>query len=103
MGFWMIPSMNVVLVTGASTGLGLAISRRLIEEDLHIILTPRASSISRFEKEGIHESDRIWIRTLDITDPAPVGDHGCLAVLQSATLASEGVLSLDPVSESTED
>lgn len=60
--------MKVALVTGASTGLGLAISRRLIKENLHLILTARASSIPRFESEGILESGRMWIRPLDTTD-----------------------------------
>ena len=62
---------DVVLVTGASTGLGLALARLLLAETDHfLILTARASSLARFAAEGIHESDRVWIRPLDVTDTA---------------------------------
>ena len=61
---------SVVLLTGASTGLGLALARKLRETPYHLILTARESSLSRFENEGIHASDRLWIRALDVTDTA---------------------------------
>ncbi len=57
-----------VLITGASTGLGLAIARRLMSRDTHrLILTARASSMARFAKEGIVETDRLWLRPMDVT------------------------------------
>ena len=48
-----------VLITGASTGLGLKISQLLINKNLHLILTARKSSLDRFAKEGIFESEKI--------------------------------------------
>ena len=59
---------RVVVITGASTGLGLAIARELLAGDDHLILTARASSLGRFAAEGIHESERVWLRPLDVTD-----------------------------------
>lgn len=59
--------METVLLTGASTGLGLALSKFLLETDYHLILTARESSMARFAEEGIEESDRVWLRTLDVT------------------------------------
>ncbi len=62
---------KVVLLTGASVGLGLAIARRLLEdESLHLVLTARAESLSRFAELGIDASDRVWLRALDITNDA---------------------------------
>lgn len=62
-------SEQVVLITGASAGLGLAISRLLVGQSrFRLILTARASSLSRFATEGIEESERILIRPLDVTD-----------------------------------
>jgi len=59
---------RVTLITGASVGLGLAIARRMLDKtEDHLILTARASSLSRFEKENLHESERIWLRPLDVT------------------------------------
>ena len=59
----------VVLITGASSGLGLALGRRLIQENrFHVILTARKSSLIRFSELGITESEKIWIRSLDVTD-----------------------------------
>ncbi len=59
---------EVVLLTGASSGLGLAIARRLIAEPRYrVILTARQSSLRRFAEAGIVESERVWLRPLDVT------------------------------------
>lgn len=58
---------EVVLVTGASTGLGLALARELIKTDYRLILTARSESIGRFAKAGIVDSERIWLRPLNVT------------------------------------
>ena len=56
-----------VLVTGASTGLGLALARRLLDTTEHrLILTARPESLGRFAEEGIEESDRVFLRPLDV-------------------------------------
>jgi len=58
---------QVVLITGASTGVGLALGKKLRDDNrYHIILTAREASLSRFESEGIKESQNLWIRPLDI-------------------------------------
>ena len=58
---------KTVLVTGASTGVGLALARMLIRLDtFHVVLTARESSLGRFAKEGVSESENVWIRPLDI-------------------------------------
>lgn len=63
--------MKNVLVTGASTGIGLSVVRRLIKrDDLLVIATSRPSSLPRFEENGIRESNRLWIRPLDVTVPS---------------------------------
>jgi short-subunit dehydrogenase len=63
-------SSPVVLITGASAGLGLAIGKALAKRDYRLILTARASSLSRFAKAGIEESERVWLRPLDVTSEA---------------------------------
>ncbi|MFZ5892639.1 MAG: SDR family NAD(P)-dependent oxidoreductase [Myxococcota bacterium] len=63
-------SSPVVLVTGASTGLGLAIARSLLERDYRLILTAREASLARFAQHGIRESERVWLRPLDVTQDA---------------------------------
>jgi hypothetical protein len=57
----------VVLITGASAGLGLALTRKLLPLKWRLILTARADSLPRFTVAGIHSSDRVWLRPLDVT------------------------------------
>jgi NADP-dependent 3-hydroxy acid dehydrogenase YdfG len=61
---------EVVLVTGASAGLGLAIARLLLATNLRLILTARSESMGRFSSEGIAESERVWLRPLNVTHEA---------------------------------
>lgn len=58
----------VVLITGASTGVGLALTRRLIKRNLRLALTARKSSLDRFQKEGVVESDKVKFIELDVTN-----------------------------------
>lgn len=59
------------MITGASTGLGLSIARELIARRAYrLILTARSESIPRFADAGIHDSDRVWLRPLNITHEA---------------------------------
>ena len=60
---------RVVLVTGASVGIGLAIARQLMKDDgIFLVLTARAGSLGRFAELAVVESERLWLRALDITD-----------------------------------
>ncbi|MGD8607022.1 MAG: SDR family NAD(P)-dependent oxidoreductase [Myxococcales bacterium] len=61
-------SEGIVLLTGASTGIGLAIARALIATRHRVILTSRESSLARFDSHGVHESERVRIRPLDVTN-----------------------------------
>jgi NAD(P)-dependent dehydrogenase (short-subunit alcohol dehydrogenase family) len=56
----------VILLTGSSTGLGLAIARALLNEPGLLVLTARSDSIPRLRNAGIHESERVLIRPLDV-------------------------------------
>ena len=56
----------LILVTGASTGLGLSLAKRLIARGDRVILTARSQSLSRFASAGIHESETVAIRALDV-------------------------------------
>ncbi|MGE4131204.1 MAG: SDR family NAD(P)-dependent oxidoreductase [Bdellovibrionales bacterium] len=57
----------VVLITGASTGLGLALTRELMSTGrYHIIATARPSSLARFAKLGLVESEHLWIRPMNV-------------------------------------
>jgi short-subunit dehydrogenase len=59
---------KVILLTGASVGLGLEVAKMLIAENqYHLFLTARPSSISRFKDEGIFDSEFIHLRELDVT------------------------------------
>ncbi len=61
---------QTVLLTGASVGLGLALAKQLLPlPEYRLILTARASSLQRFALEGMEESERVWLRALDVTDP----------------------------------
>lgn len=58
---------RVVLITGASTGLGLDLVKALMGKDeFFVVATARSESLSRFGGAGIFESDRLWIRPLDV-------------------------------------
>lgn len=63
-----LPPDATLLVTGASAGLGLALSRQLLATTRHrLILTARRESLPRFAAVGIAESERVWLRALDVT------------------------------------
>jgi NAD(P)-dependent dehydrogenase (short-subunit alcohol dehydrogenase family) len=82
-----LPPHPVVLVTGASTGIGVALAHRLAAwTDARVILTARASSLERFDALGIRESDRLWIRPLDVTR-----EEERLAVVKEADTRLGGV------------
>lgn len=55
-----------MLVTGVSTGLGLALARKLLATRHRLILTARTESLGRFAAAGIRESDRVWLRPLNV-------------------------------------
>lgn len=57
----------VVLLTGASSGIGLAVAQLLLGSTYRLVLTTRASSLSKLEKNGIQQSARVLIRPLDVT------------------------------------
>jgi short-subunit dehydrogenase len=64
-----LPADPVVLLTGASTGIGLALAHKLAAwPSGRIVLTARATSLARLKQQGLRESDRIWLRALDVTD-----------------------------------
>jgi short-subunit dehydrogenase len=58
---------KVVLLTGASAGLGLSISKLLCQTNYRLILTARKPSLARFTNAGIVETERTWLRPLDVT------------------------------------
>ena len=57
-----------ILLTGASTGLGLAVAQQLVRTPHRVILTAREQSLKRLAEAGFVESDRLWLRTMDVTD-----------------------------------
>ena len=61
-------SEGTVLLTGASTGIGLAIARALLRTQYRVILTARQSSLPRFDSHDVRESERVRIRSLDVTN-----------------------------------
>lgn len=56
-----------ILVTGASTGIGLELAHLLAQGPHRLVLTARASSISRFARAGLLSGERIMLLPLDIT------------------------------------
>lgn len=64
----------VVLVTGASSGIGLAIAQLLSKSyEYRLVITARASSLFSLKKE-FTESQRLWIRKLDVTSTSQRSD-----------------------------
>lgn len=63
-----MPTKQTVLITGASTGLGLAIARLFCGSGYRLVLSARASSLSRFREAGIFENEDVLIRPLDVTN-----------------------------------
>lgn len=58
----------VVLVTGCASGIGFALAQLLAKETSYrVVLTARAGSLELL-KQQIPESDRIWIRELDVAN-----------------------------------
>lgn len=54
-------------MTGCSSGIGLALAELLYkEQNYRVIATARASSLKNL-KERFQESDRFWVRSLDVT------------------------------------
>ncbi|MCL4132422.1 UNVERIFIED_CONTAM: hypothetical protein GTU68_031203, partial [Idotea baltica] len=58
---------KVVLITGASAGLGLCLAKQLKDQNFHLVLTARESSLLRFKKNDIIEDKNTWLRPLDVT------------------------------------
>jgi len=59
----------VVLVTGCGSGIGLALAELLyLEPHYRVIITARESSLA-FLREKFRETERFWIRPLDVTKP----------------------------------
>jgi short-subunit dehydrogenase len=57
----------VVLVTGCGSGIGCALAKLLYKETRYrVIVTARAKSLEKLKRE-MPETDRFWIRELDIT------------------------------------
>lgn len=59
-----------ILITGASTGIGLELAKLLLDTEHRLVLTARASSLSRFAELGIVEGPRVMIVRLDVIDEA---------------------------------
>lgn len=60
----------VVLVTGCGSGIGLALTELLYHEPHYrVIATARENSLAIL-REKFPETDRFWIRALDVTNPA---------------------------------
>ena len=56
-----------ILITGASAGIGLELARILLPSPHRLVLTARATSLSRFAKEGILPGERVMLLPLDVT------------------------------------
>jgi len=57
----------VVLVTGTTSGIGFEIVRKLWKSDYRVVATARKESLSKFNNVEFKETDRFWIRRLDVT------------------------------------
>lgn len=78
----------VVLVTGCSSGIGLALADLLYKEPHYrVIATARAASLESL-KIRFQESDRFWVRQLDVTREAERND-----LIREISLAWRGVAS----------
>ena len=61
------PYKPVILVTGCSSGIGAATARLLhSQENYRVVITSRTSALSKL-RERYKESERFWIRPLDVT------------------------------------
>lgn len=58
---------TTILVTGASAGIGLELAKLLCKGPHRLVLTARASSLSRFAQEGIVPGERVMLLPLDVT------------------------------------
>jgi NADP-dependent 3-hydroxy acid dehydrogenase YdfG len=59
----------VILVTGCGSGIGLALTELLYKEQHYrVVATARENSLA-FLRQKFPESDRFWIRPLDVTNP----------------------------------
>jgi hypothetical protein len=64
------PLQPVVLITGCGSGIGLAMIELLYgEPHYRVVATARESSLAGL-RERFPETDRFWIRPLDVTNPA---------------------------------
>jgi short-subunit dehydrogenase len=58
----------VIMVTGCGSGIGFAVAEMLYKDPRYrVVITARSKSIPRL-KEVFKESDRFWVRELDVTD-----------------------------------
>ncbi|MGE4130772.1 MAG: SDR family oxidoreductase [Bdellovibrionales bacterium] len=58
----------MILVTGCGSGIGLALADLLYQDkDYRVVITAREGSLS-FLRQKFAESDRFWIRCLDVTN-----------------------------------
>ncbi|MFT4622644.1 MAG: short-subunit dehydrogenase [Myxococcota bacterium] len=57
-----------IVITGASVGIGLALYRALADSPHRLVLTARPGSMGRFAELGLVESERLLLRSLDVTE-----------------------------------
>lgn len=58
----------VVLVTGCSSGVGLRLAKLLMNHsEYRVVATARAQSLHCLAEAGLEETERFWIRSLDVT------------------------------------
>lgn len=58
----------IVLITGCSSGIGRELLTLFNRDPYRIVATALPESLNAFDGDPIAESDRIWIRGLDILD-----------------------------------